>query len=209
MTHLDKLVEMLSSPNAGKRYDACEELRVTGESSVAAVTALEHALNDTDHEVAERAKRALIADVHRAVLLQLGRPLLPTPEEIAARDNLENARALAGIVMVTTYSLDTAKVMDYLGIVTAEVVLGTGLLTEVGGGIADLLGIRAGPFQAKLREAKEQALRELRMRAFEMHANAILGVDLDYAVLGSNMLMVVANGTAVKTEPIEAKAPTK
>jgi uncharacterized protein YbjQ (UPF0145 family) len=63
-----------------------------------------------------------------------------------------------------------------------------------------MFGSRAEMFQGKLQDAKTVAITGLRKRAHEIQANAIIGVDLDYAVIGKNMLMVVANGTAVILE---------
>lgn len=192
MSTIDKFVQMLESSKASARYDACEELRVANESSPAAVAALEKATQDPNRDVAEAAKNALEAEVHARML---GRPT-PRTKEQALRDEL--ARRVASILIVTTPSIEGRSVEEYLGLVSSEVVLGTGFLSELGAGLADVFGVRADAFQNKLKEAKAAALNELRARAFEMSADAIIGVDLDYSTLSSNMLMLVANGTAVR-----------
>jgi len=110
----------------------------------------------------------------------------------------------ASLIVTTTYSVEGRPIVQYLDVVTAEVVLGTGFLSELGGEIADLLGTRAGGFQEKLRELRKAALRELRNQAFQIGADAIVGVDLDYIILANNILTVVANGTAVKLAPIQS-----
>jgi uncharacterized protein YbjQ (UPF0145 family) len=74
----------------------------------------------------------------------------------------------------------------------------------LGGEIADLLGARAEGFQKKLRELRKAALHELRNQAFQIGADAVVGVDLDYMILANNILTVVANGTAVKLAPIQS-----
>jgi uncharacterized protein YbjQ (UPF0145 family) len=130
--------------------------------------------------------------------------LLSTPQEIDGRD-----QALAQILVISTPSVEGRKVARYLGLVSAEVVLGTGFLSELGAGLADLLGARADEFQGKLKQAKDAAMRELKLRALELEADAILGVDLDYSVLGHNMLMVVANGTAVRLAPPQGEDSTE
>jgi uncharacterized protein YbjQ (UPF0145 family) len=50
--------------------------------------------------------------------------------------------------------------------------------------------------------ARETAMAVLGASAKELGANAVVGVDLDYEVLGQNngMLMVSVSGTAVVTE---------
>jgi hypothetical protein len=73
MTNLDKYFKILKSPKASVRYDACEELRVATESSREVVLALEEAANDEDESVAERARSALAADVHRQMGIKMGR----------------------------------------------------------------------------------------------------------------------------------------
>lgn len=87
MASLDKLIGQLGSPNADKRYDACEELRVSGESSEAVIDALERAAGDADPDVAERASAALDAEAHRAMRVRLGRLAAPV-ETAAAQDPL-------------------------------------------------------------------------------------------------------------------------
>jgi uncharacterized protein YbjQ (UPF0145 family) len=203
MSKLDKYLQLLNSPKANIRYDACEELRLVKESSEQTILALEKALQDKDPDVADAAERALKAEAHQQMLVQLGRATAKTESEIQKE---EEAKTFASIVMVTTPSLENHTVQEYLGIISAEVVLGTGFLSEFGAGLADMLGIRSDKFQNKLKEAKGAAMKELWTRAYELRANAILGVDLDYSVLSNNLLMVVANGTAVRVEPSSSNA---
>lgn len=108
---------------------------------------------------------------------------------------------LEGVLLVTVHHVEGRPAMKYLGVVSSEVVLGTGLASELGAGLADLFGKRAGRFQTKLEESKDVALNELREKAHSAGGNAILGLDLDYSVLGGNLLMVVANGTVVQLGP--------
>jgi hypothetical protein len=79
MTDLDKFLNMLKSPKADTRYDACEELRVATESSPEVVLALEEAAQDDNESVAERAKSALSAEVHIQMARKMGR-YVPIPE---------------------------------------------------------------------------------------------------------------------------------
>ncbi len=198
MSEIDKYIQMLHSPKARVRYDACEQLRVSPISSEGAVAALEKATHDPDHEVAEAAANALEADAHTDILARLGRPS-PKSEEKARR--AEKEQRLARMLLVTTPTIEGRPVVEYLGIVSAEVVLGTGFLSELGAGFADFFGARAGEFQNKLRSAEAAAMSELRARAFDLQSDAVVGVDLDYSIIANNMLMVVANGTAVRLEP--------
>jgi len=63
-----------------------------------------------------------------------------------------------------------------------------------------LVGGRSTSYEKVLREAKEIAMKEMKQKAEQLGANAIIGIDLDYETLGkaNGMLMVSASGTAVK-----------
>ncbi len=103
------------------------------------------------------------------------------------------------MIVTTTNGVEGRPARQYHGIVTGEVIVGANLFRDLFAGIRDIVGGRAGSYENVLQSAREQALSEMRMRAAELGANAVIGVDLDYEVLGSNgsMLMVSATGTAV------------
>ena len=198
MSSLETYLEMLSSPRADTRYDACEGLRAADESSESVVLALEKAINDPSADVADAAKKALHAVVHQEMLEKMGRAMPRSETEL--RDE-EQAQALAAIPVVTTPAIDGCRVAEYLGVVSAEVALSAGFLAELNAGVAGLSGGRIEGVQDQLKEAGEIALRELRLRALDLGANAVLGVSLHYATLSTNVLIVVAAGTAVRVEP--------
>ena len=105
------------------------------------------------------------------------------------------------MLVVTTDSIDGKQVREYLGIVAGEAIIGAHVFKDIFAGIRDFVGGRSGGYEDTLREAKDVALAEMQERAQALGADAILAVDLDYEVLGgqgSNMLMVSANGAAVK-----------
>ena len=99
-----------------------------------------------------------------------------------------------------TNTIEGKPVTNYLGIVTSEVIIGANFMKDFLGGLRDFFGGRSGTYEGVLKEAKENALAELRQNAQSMGADAILGIDLDYETIGSggSMLMVTASGTAVK-----------
>jgi len=104
------------------------------------------------------------------------------------------------MIIVTTDSVDGRRIQAYLGLVAGEAIVGVNIFRDMFSGIRDIVGGRAGGYQAALRDAREHALEDLRQAARELGADAVLGVDLDYEVLGkeNGMLMVSVNGTAVK-----------
>lgn len=103
------------------------------------------------------------------------------------------------MIVTTTPGVDGRSVRAYLGIVTGEAIVGAHLFKDLFANIRDIVGGRSGAYEQTLGEARKLALRELEEAAAATGADAVLGVDLDYEVLGANngMLMVTASGTAV------------
>ena len=106
------------------------------------------------------------------------------------------------MIVTTTQGIEGKRIVQYLGIVTGEAVLGANLFRDLFAGIRDIVGGRSGSYEKELQRARRIALEELQELAAELGANAVVGVDLDYEVLGGNngMLMVSASGTAVVAE---------
>ena len=125
---------------------------------------------------------------------------VPEGEEATRlKEEMEAKIARASAVILTTgFEVQGRPIAHYLGIITSEIVMGTGAFTEFLGGWADFFGGRAGQFELKLERAKDAALNSLRAKAILLGAEAVIGIDIDYMTVGQNMLMVVASGTAVK-----------
>ena len=104
------------------------------------------------------------------------------------------------MIVTTTSMVEGRPVQQYLGIVTVEVIVGANLFRDLFANIRDIVGGRAGSYEQVLARARKEAIEELQAEAAALGANAVVGVDLDYEVIGSNgsMLMVSASGTAVK-----------
>lgn len=104
------------------------------------------------------------------------------------------------MTVTTTNSIEGRPIQQYLGIVSAETIIGANIFKDIFAGIRDIVGGRSGTYERVIQEAKTSALQELTMKAQGMGANAIVGVDLDFETVGSggSMLMVVATGTAVR-----------
>ena len=102
------------------------------------------------------------------------------------------------MVISTTSTLDNAEIVEYKGLVFGEVVSGVNFIKDFGASIRNFIGGRSQGYEEELIQARNDALSEMEQRAAAMGANAIVGVDVDYEVLGQgNMLMVSASGTAV------------
>ena len=104
------------------------------------------------------------------------------------------------MILSTTPTLEGKQITEYLGVVFGEVVSGVDFVKDFAAGLSNFFGGRSGSYEDELISARENAMREMEKRADQLGANAVVGIDIDYEVLGSNngMLMVTASGTAVK-----------
>ena len=106
------------------------------------------------------------------------------------------------MITTTTNSIEGRQIREYIGLVTGEAIMGANVFRDFMAGITDLIGGRSDAYESKLADARETALREMQDIAQQKGANAVVGIDIDYEVLGANngMLMVTATGTVVKIE---------
>ena len=106
------------------------------------------------------------------------------------------------MIITTTPQIEGKRIIQYKGIVFGEVVSGVDFIKDIAAGFTNFFGGRSGSYEGELIEARENALHEMTQRAAVVGANAVVGVDIDYEVLGQsgNMLMVTASGTAVLVE---------
>ena len=105
------------------------------------------------------------------------------------------------MLISTTDSIEGRRIAGYLGVVSGDAVMGANVFRDMFAGLRDIVGGRSGAYEKELKQAKRLALEEMIEEATELGADAIVGVDLDYEHLGSegrSMLIVSANGTAVK-----------
>lgn len=104
------------------------------------------------------------------------------------------------VIVTTTPGIEGRRVAAYLGLVTGEAILGANVFRDFFASVRDVVGGRSGAYERVLRSARDAAVEELEDEARSRGADAVIGVDLDYEVLGKegSMLMVSASGTAVK-----------
>ena len=105
------------------------------------------------------------------------------------------------MIVTTTDGVEGRTITAYNGIVTGEAVMGTNIFRDMFAGIRDIVGGRSGSYEKELRNAKNLAIEAMIAEAQELGADAVVAVDLDYETIGGqdkSMLMVTANGTAVK-----------
>ncbi len=106
------------------------------------------------------------------------------------------------MILTTTPTVEGRTIIEYKGVVFGEVISGVNFIKDFKASLRDIVGGRSGSYEQELINARAQALRELEERARQMNADAVVGIDIDYEVLGQSgsMLMVSVSGTAVKLQ---------
>ena len=104
------------------------------------------------------------------------------------------------MILTTTPNIEGRTIVEYKGVVFGEVIVGVNFLKDFAASIRDIVGGRSNTYEQEMVKARTTAMEELSMRAQAMGADAVVGIDIDYEVLGQSggMLMVTASGTAVK-----------
>ena len=106
------------------------------------------------------------------------------------------------MILTTGTLIEGKKVIQYLGIVTGDAIVGANIFRDLFAGIRDIVGGRSAAYEKELARAREFAQKELMDKAQQLGANAVIGIDFDYETVGSggSMLMVNMSGTAVVVE---------
>lgn len=104
------------------------------------------------------------------------------------------------MILTTTPTIEGRTIIEYKGVVFGEVVAGVNFLRDFAASIRNIIGGRSGSYEDELINARNHAMNEMEERARKLGADAVVGIDIDYEVLGTDngMLMVTASGTAVR-----------
>ncbi|NLJ32169.1 MAG: putative heavy metal-binding protein [Clostridiales bacterium] len=104
------------------------------------------------------------------------------------------------MIITTTPSVEGRQITEYKGVVFGEVIAGVNFIKDIAAGLSNFFGGRSSSYEEELIQARESAMSEMEQRALRLGADAVVGVDIDYEVLGADngMLMVTASGTAVR-----------
>lgn len=104
------------------------------------------------------------------------------------------------MIRSTTHSLQDREIEEYLGVVVGEAILGANIFKDLFGAVRDIVGGRAGAYENELGRARDIAFQEVEHEARAMGANGVIGIDIDYEVIGNKggMMMVSVSGTAVR-----------
>ncbi|MCQ2111368.1 MAG: putative heavy metal-binding protein [Bacteroidaceae bacterium] len=106
------------------------------------------------------------------------------------------------MIVTTTPTVEGHNILEYKGVVFGEVIAGVNFFRDIAAGIRNIVGGRSASYEEELITARNQALQEMTDRAVRVGANAVVGIDIDYEVLGegNGMLMVSVSGTAVRID---------
>ena len=106
------------------------------------------------------------------------------------------------MIVTTTPSVEGRAISDYLGVIAGEAVMGANVFKDIFAGVRNIIGGRSGAYEKELEAARQAAFDDLTAKASDLGADAVVGVDIDYEVIGggggANMLLVSVSGTAVK-----------
>ena len=103
------------------------------------------------------------------------------------------------MILTTTPTVEGKTIRDYCGLVTGEAIIGTNVFQDFFANVRDIVGGRSAAYERELKKARALAIDEIEAAARELGADAVVGIDLDYEVVGpdGSMMMVSVNGTAV------------
>ncbi|REC53981.1 YbjQ family protein [Rhodosalinus sediminis] len=127
---------------------------------------------------------------------------LKGPDTPAMQEKREREAAVEAVTLTTEAYPEGLKISERIEVVTAECAFGMNVFKDLFAGVRDIVGGRSEAVQKTLRDSRRVALYELKKEAFEVGADAVVGVDLDYVelVAAGNMVLLVASGTAVKLD---------
>jgi len=120
-------------------------------------------------------------------------------DTIVTRVNYHPGLKETAMLLSTTPYIEGRNISDYKGIVVGEAILGANIFRDMFAGIRDIVGGRSGAYEKEMARARRTAFADMEERAVELGANAVIGIDIDYEVIGKDgsMMMVSVSGTAV------------
>lgn len=104
------------------------------------------------------------------------------------------------MLVTTTNTIEGKKIATYHGIVTGEAIMGANVVRDLFASVTDIVGGRSSAYENKLSEGRQIAIEEMKVKANQLGADAVIAVDLDFETLREGMMMCIATGTAVTFE---------
>ena len=116
------------------------------------------------------------------------------------RAQTESIMICDNYLITTSDILQGYKITDYLGVVSGQVVIGTGFFSSFNASMADLTGGEADRYTEKINLAHEVAQKRAIYKSIALGGNALIGVDVEHSAFSSDMIAVIVTGTSVKVE---------
>jgi uncharacterized protein YbjQ (UPF0145 family) len=103
------------------------------------------------------------------------------------------------MIVTTGPSVEGRQIQEYLGVVSAQAIMGINVGKDLMAGMRNIVGGRSKSYEGEIAQAVNDVMAEIQVGAEQLGANAIVSIDIDYESVGSaGMLMVAASGTAVR-----------
>lgn len=112
------------------------------------------------------------------------------------------------IIVTGTSNVEGKPIIKYFDPISANVVIGTNVFSDISASFSDLFGGRASTYEKKLEKIYEQAKVKLKEKAIILGANCIVGFRIDIDEIsgkGAQMFMITASGTPVTVKVGEDK----
>lgn len=110
---------------------------------------------------------------------------------------IEEKQQAQQYLMTTGSFLQGYTIEKYLGIVSGQVVIGSGFFSSFEASLADLSGTEASGYTDKLDLAKEVAQKRAVYKSVKLGGNALIGVDVEYTTFTNDLMSVIFTGTSV------------
>ncbi len=106
-------------------------------------------------------------------------------------------------IITSTNNIEGGKVIKYYGVINNNIVVGTNLFSDIGASFLDIFGGTSSSYQTKLKNIYDTSIQNLKVKARNSGANAILGLSIDFDEIsggGKSMFMISVSGTAVSVD---------
>ena len=115
---------------------------------------------------------------------------------------MKDVQDRTGILLLTAEKLEGYKVVDYLGLVSGQSVMGANFMKDFFARLRDVAGGRVRGYERSLDDAIGAAVEEMALNAEKRGANAVIAIDMETGSMGTGMLLATCLGTAVRIEQI-------
>lgn len=106
--------------------------------------------------------------------------------------------------LTTDFNFEWYNITSYIGLISGEIVIGTGFLSDFKAGVAYIFGAKSKAYSYKLKEAKSAALHEMILESVKNGGNAVIGISYEYVIFTGNMIGISVNGISVKIEIVSS-----